>query len=193
MESETKERITLSAARIRLISNLNEARNTTQVEIQMTEHALWYWLLFSLKKSDIETASVLLGPQPILQRNNKYLVQVNDIIPGKHMICKKGSVTFTANTWAYWNRELFKRYPTGGSCILGYAHTHPRMPIFYSPDDEIVHRSSFRMQWQIGLVSDPHKPISTARFYGWSHNQGQLLDCNFLWPKFCDDFGTFNF
>jgi len=189
MENKKNEAIVLSTARVRLIKSLNEAQNRTMVEIQVTEHALWYWQFFSINHPNVETAAVLVGLQPILQENKKYLVQVSDIIPGKYMICGKGSVSFTADTWAYWNREMMKRYPNESSCILGYAHTHPHIPIFYSKDDEVVHHSSFTMPWHVGLVSDPHKPINTARFFGWSNNQSEILDCNFQWPEWCDDFG----
>lgn len=189
---DKNEEFILSNARIRLAKSLNASENRTAVAIQITEHALWYWQYYSKKYPDVETAAVLIGAQPILQRNQKYLVRIDDIIPGKYLIRKRGSVKLTADTWAYWNREMLERYPDSSSCILGYAHTHPHMPIFYSKDDVVVHNSSFTMPWHIGLVSDPHKPICTARFFGWLNNLKDIIDCKFLWPTWCDDFERAN-
>ncbi len=189
MMSDSAE-IIISNARVRLATNLNEANNKTAVEIRMTEHVIRLYQAFSMSFPTVEVAAALVGPNPVRQKNGKYLVIINDLLPGKHLRSGRSSVVLSADTFAYWNTQLAKRYRHQSAWILGWGHTHPRLPIFMSRDDVVVHQAAFRNEFNVALVSDPFQPMSAAKFFAWSTDQNSVCDVRYVWPAWIDEFGS---
>lgn len=179
-------------AYVRVANSMNENLNKSAVEIQITEHAVRVWQAYSMSFPTIEVAAALVGPKPIIQKNGKYSVHVNDILSGKYLCSNSGNVVLTADCFSYWNKIMSERYPADTTMILGWAHSHPRIPVFFSGDDVLVHRVAFTNPFQVALVSDPHQPMSTAKFFAWSMEQNEICDVKYSWPDWCDEFGSVN-
>jgi proteasome lid subunit RPN8/RPN11 len=91
------------------------------------------------------------------------VVLVEAVIPGAHTDARRGSVTFTHETWEQINQEKDQNY--SDLRIVGWYHTHPGFGIFLSDYDEFIQANFFNLPWNIAFVLDPLSGESGA--FGW--------------------------
>ncbi len=153
------------------------------IDIFIGEHALRYVQAHTLSFPKVEVAGVLIGKRPQQQRDGRYPVCIHSAIAGKHLKSSAVSVQITADTWRQWNQEINDRYPDGTAVIVGWYHSHPNLPIFFFQDDFVVHQACFSSHHHVSLITDPHKPFSSSKFYCWEPNQNSVIDASFPWPE----------
>ncbi len=98
-----------------------------------------------------ELAGLLLGT--VLEGDGQTLVRAEVAIPAQHIESRRGSVTFTHDTWAHLNKVKDRDYPD--KRIIGWYHTHPSFGIFLSEYDLFIQRNFFTAPWQVAYVTDP--------------------------------------
>lgn len=154
-------------------------------KISITESSLRYVQAHALSFPKIEIAGALIGYRPTKQADETYSTLVFDAIAGKHLKTSPGSVQLTADFWKYVNEVMRNRYPNEEAIIAGWYHTHPNLGVFFSNADVVVHQVCFRQPFHVGLVVDPHKPLSSSRFFGWAPNK-EITSLNLTWPEWVD-------
>jgi proteasome lid subunit RPN8/RPN11 len=115
-----------------------------------------------------EVGGVLLGR--VVRYQAQTFVEVLAAMPAPSDDHGPVHFTFSADTWAYINKQRDKQYRHLD--IIGWFHTHPDLGVFYSSDDVVVHSAAFTLPWQIGLVVDPVR--QEASFFGWENSQRGL-------------------
>lgn len=112
-----------------------------------------------------ECGGVLVGEK--LDGGRGPVVLVEAVIPGAHTDSRRGSVTFTHETWEQINREKDEKY--GNLRIVGWYHTHPGFGIFLSDYDEFIQAHFFNLPWNVAFVLDPLS--GEAGVFGWVEGQ----------------------
>ncbi len=108
-----------------------------------------------------ECGGVLLGEK--LEGERGPVVLVEAVIAGAHTDNRRGSVTFTHETWEHINQEKDQNY--SDLRIVGWYHTHPGFGIFLSDYDQFIQANFFNLPWNVAFVLDPLSGESGA--FGW--------------------------
>ena len=108
-----------------------------------------------------ECGGVMLGEK--LEGGRGEVVLVEAVIAGAHTDNRRGSVTFTHETWEQINQEKDQKY--SDLRIVGWYHTHPGFGIFLSDYDQFIQANFFNLPWNIAFVLDPLSGESGA--FGW--------------------------
>ncbi len=112
-----------------------------------------------------ECAGVLVGEK--LEGEKESLILVEAAIAGAHTDSRRGSVTFTHDTWEQIYREKDQKYED--LRIVGWYHTHPGFGIFLSEYDEFIQKNFFDLPWNVAFVLDPLSGEAGA--FGWQAGQ----------------------
>ncbi|HEY3396698.1 MAG TPA: Mov34/MPN/PAD-1 family protein [Armatimonadota bacterium] len=112
-----------------------------------------------------ECGGVMLGEK--LEGETGALVLVEAVIAGAHNDNRRGSVTFTHETWEQINQEKDQKY--SNLRMVGWYHTHPGFGIFLSDYDQFIQRNFFDLPWNVAFVLDPLSGDSGA--FGWAEGQ----------------------
>ncbi len=108
-----------------------------------------------------ECGGVMVGEK--LDGGRGPVVLVEAVIAGAHTDSRRGSVTFTHDTWEHINQEKDQKY--SDLRIVGWYHTHPGFGIFLSDYDEFIQANFFNLPWNIAFVLDPLSGEAGA--FGW--------------------------
>jgi proteasome lid subunit RPN8/RPN11 len=108
-----------------------------------------------------ECGGVMVGSK--LDGGDGPVVLVEAVIAGAHTDNRRGSVTFTHETWEHINQEKDQKY--SDLRIVGWYHTHPGFGIFLSDYDQFIHANFFNLPWNVAFVLDPLSGESGA--FGW--------------------------
>jgi proteasome lid subunit RPN8/RPN11 len=113
--------------------------------------------------SDVNTelGGVLIG-QACLWQDQTY-VEVGAFVPAESPSRSSVHFTFTTETWIALTQLVEDRFPD--SYMVGWYHSHPRLGVFFSAQDNDVHRVVFNQPWHVALVLDPS--AAQAGFFGW--------------------------
>jgi proteasome lid subunit RPN8/RPN11/phage tail protein X len=114
-----------------------------------------------------ECGGVMVGHK--LEGDGGPLVLVEAVISGAHTDARRGSVTFTHETWEQINQEKDQNYPD--LRVVGWYHTHPGFGIFLSDYDQFIQKNFFDLPWNVAFVLDPRSGESGV--FGWQ--EGELL------------------
>jgi proteasome lid subunit RPN8/RPN11 len=115
----------------------------------------------SISNLSTELGGALLGQA--YRHQGKLFVEVSAALPAQNQDHGPIHFTFTADSWAQFQRDRTAHYPDLD--IVGWFHTHPGLGVFYSSDDVVVHSAAFTLPWHVGLVVDPVR--HEACFFGW--------------------------
>jgi proteasome lid subunit RPN8/RPN11 len=108
-----------------------------------------------------ECGGVMVGEK--LEGGEGPVVLVEAVIAGAHTDNRRGSVTFTHETWEHINQEKDQKY--SDLRIVGWYHTHPGFGIFLSDYDQFIQANFFDLPWNVAFVLDPLSGESGA--FGW--------------------------
>ncbi len=108
-----------------------------------------------------ECGGVMVGEK--LDGDRGPMVLVEAVIAGAHTDNRRGSVTFTHETWEQINQEKDQNY--SDLRIVGWYHTHPGFGIFLSDYDQFIQANFFNLPWNVAFVLDPLSGESGA--FGW--------------------------
>ena len=108
-----------------------------------------------------ECGGVMVGSK--LEGGDGPVVLVEAVIAGAHTDNRRGSVTFTHETWEHINQEKDQKY--SDLRIVGWYHTHPGFGIFLSDYDQFIQANFFNLPWNVAFVLDPLSGESGA--FGW--------------------------
>ena len=108
-----------------------------------------------------ECGGVMVGAK--LEGERETVVLVEAVIAGAHTDNRRGSVTFTHETWEHINQEKDQKY--SDLRIVGWYHTHPGFGIFLSDYDQFIQANFFNLPWNVAFVLDPLSGESGA--FGW--------------------------
>lgn len=106
---------------------------------------------FAKKDTSCERGGILLGN--LTEEDNKYIINIEAKLEAKYSKATSTSLTFTHDTWEYFDKTIDKDYPEFK--IVGWFHTHPGLGVFLSGMDLFIHRNFFNLPWQIAYVVDP--------------------------------------
>jgi proteasome lid subunit RPN8/RPN11 len=96
----------------------------------------------------IPVGSVFLTPFV----HGQYLVVVRDMLPVKEVVSRQLRVAMTPESWPSLWKELGLQMDR---TILGWAHSHPSLGVFFSAEDHRTQRQWFQQPWHIAIVADP--------------------------------------
>lgn len=183
--------IAKSCANTRVATDLYNAKNETAVSIQITEQAMRHWQAYAMLHPKQQVAAALVGIKSTSLNNRKHILCVFDVFPGNYLISQEKSVGLTSDTFAYWYSLLEKRYPNNSAHILGWGRTQLCLKPSLSPADVIVHHAAFSgAEYLIALITDPYKPMSESKIFGWSIGQKDIRDTFFAFPQWANEFGN---
>lgn len=132
-----------------------------QIRIIVGQTALRQIADHSISNLSTELGGALLGRA--YRHQGDLFVEVSAVLPAQNQDHGPIHFTFTADSWAQFQRDRTAHYPDLD--IVGWFHTHPGLGVFYSSDDVVVHSAAFTLPWHVGLVVDPVR--HEACFFGW--------------------------
>lgn len=126
-----------------------------RVQVLLTQNA--YKQINEHATSDLnkEVGGVLLGKATLFE--GTYYVLVETVMPASLTQAGAAHLTFTADSWSAILNEKDRNPDLAPLMVVGWYHTHPRMSIFLSGDDQFVHKNFFPERWHIALVLEPTK------------------------------------
>lgn len=126
-----------------------------RVQVLLTQNA--YKQINEHATSDLNTevGGVLLGKATLFE--GTYYVLVETVMPASLTQAGAAHLTFTADSWSAILNEKDRNPDLAPLMVVGWYHTHPRMSIFLSGDDQFVHKNFFPERWHIALVLEPTK------------------------------------
>lgn len=131
------------------------------VLVVATQEALQQIRSHAISNLRAEVGGTLLGSA--YRDGRQIVVEIKAALPARNDDHGPIHFKFTADAWRQLNQDREADYPKLN--VVGWFHTHPGLGVFYSGDDVVVHRTSFTLPWQVGLVVDPIR--NEACFFGW--------------------------
>lgn len=116
-----------------------------------------------------ELGGVLVGEVCVWQ--DYTYVEIHSSLPANTPRHGPVHFTFTADTWIELTQALEDQLPD--RYMVGWYHSHPRLGVFFSGQDNDVHRVVFNQPWHVALVIDPS--TGQAGFYGWTDGRPDRL------------------
>lgn|GEM_PF-2265104 len=135
---------------------------------QVNQHAL--------SEPSREVGGILLGK--VYRHEGATYVDVIETLRAPTNNAGATHITFTPDSWSEMNKARDMRFPS--LRVVGWYHTHPRMDIFLSADDQFLHRNFFPEPWQVALVVEPHKHL--GGFFTW--NNGTVQPTSGFYERF---------
>src|SRR5579859_3713007 len=128
--------------------------------------------IFDFLRADLgnERGGILIGA-PCRDKGENY-VEITDHIAAEMTEQSSVHMKFTIESWVRIEGEFERRYPRKDRFVVGWYHSHPRLGVFVSTDDEEVHKL-FRSWYQSALVIDPARP--DLGFFAIDAHSGRLL------------------
>ncbi len=117
----------------------------------------------------MELGGVLVG-EVCVWKGHTY-VEIHSSLPADTPRHGPAHFTFTAETWIELTQALEDQFPD--RYMVGWYHSHPRLGVFFSGQDNDVHRVVFNQPWHVALVIDPS--TGQAGFYGWTDDRPDRL------------------
>jgi proteasome lid subunit RPN8/RPN11 len=108
-----------------------------------------------------ELGGVLLGEVCIWQDHT--YIEIQSFLPADTTSHSSVHFTFTVETWVALDQAREERFPD--RYMVGWYHSHPRLGVFFSGQDNDVHRVVFNQPWHVALVIDPN--AKQVGFFGW--------------------------
>lgn len=115
-----------------------------------------------------ELGGFLLGNRYHCPNTKRDYIVIDQYLEADYTEGTDVSLTFTHDSWAQLTDQLHGKFY--GKQLVGWYHSHPRMNIFLSAHDVIIHQNRFPDNWKCALVIEPEKRM--GGFFGW-HN-GEL-------------------
>lgn len=135
------------------------------VLVVATQQALQQIHSHAISNLRAEVGGTLLGSA--YRHGRQIVVEIKAALPARNDDHGPIHFKFTADAWRQLNQDREADYPKLN--VVGWFHTHPGLGVFYSGDDVVVHRTSFTLPWQVGLVVDPIR--NEACFFGWRNGE----------------------
>jgi proteasome lid subunit RPN8/RPN11 len=108
-----------------------------------------------------EVGGVLLGG--VYASGDGEYVLIERTLPARAAAETRTELTFTHETWQTLNADREEHCPN--LQIVGWYHTHPGLGVFFSEQDQFIHRNFFADPAMVGLVVDPI--ACTRDFFAW--------------------------
>lgn len=116
-----------------------------------------------------EVGGIMLGN--IYEHDGGTVVRVTTTVAARGAINSMASIEFTYDSWSHMEKERQKRAPE--EKLIGWYHTHPGFPAFFSSTDRFMHENFFPQPWHVALVINPVN--DEHRFYRW--DGGSVREC----------------
>jgi|GEM_PF-4790405 len=106
---------------------------------------------------DKEVGGILIGDA--CAHGDHIIVNITAVIRGDMRDSSAVHVTFKAEDWSKMLRLQEQHFPD--KQIVGWYHSHPNMPVFFSSYDLAIHRDFFNSPWFVGLVYNGQQQLMT--------------------------------
>jgi hypothetical protein len=171
----------MQTSKQRTIHCNGNAQDHLWVDMQISDLAISKVQLFATVNIEKEVGGFFIGPQPVKQKNGRYLTIITDVLLAKHTDSGRLEVTFTHETWRHFQDQRMEMYPS--FCTTGWFHTHVDVGIFYSGYDKSLHEGFFDLPYMIGLVLDPVRKEMDFFVWDFAHRIHQIGFCQPDWVK----------
>lgn len=114
-----------------------------------------------------ELGGFLLGNRYRCPNTERDYVIIDQYSAAKFADSTRVNLSFTHEAWAQLSDELSGKFL--GKLVIGWYHSHPRMKIFLSTSDLLIHQGRFPEPWMFALVVEPEK--SLAGIFGWENGE----------------------
>ena len=122
---------------------------------------------------DRELGGFLLGNAYRCPNTGRQYVMIDQYLEADYTEGTSVSLNFTNESWGQLSELLSGKFL--GKHLVGWYHSHPRMNVFLSEHDKVIHHERFKEPWQTALVIEPEKHF--GGFFGWRDGHLDLNTC----------------